>query len=287
MDTDLVSAAEWQAAILQGVERVLGRIDMIGDRSMSHGEALVLDVADRSGVGWIAKATRQRVHFERELLAYLNWVPVLGDRAPLLRHADDDLRLLVLSRLPGEPVDRSIHVHEPAVFEQAGRLLRLFHDSARQASDHKFVDRLRARAESYVFRSQHLVDAQDLAFVGHAVDELLDGPSLATVPCHRDYQPRNWLVHEGMVRVIDFGHADHDLWTVDMGRMYFGEWADQPDLQEAFFAGYGRVPHVSDWRIFRQYSAFGALTTIVWAHEHDDPAFERHGREMLARLQRG
>ena len=53
-----------------------------------------------------------------------------------------------------------------------------------------------------------LLDPADVAFVGAQL-RVLDGmPDPFGVPCHRDWQARNWLIDRaGDVSAIDFEHA--------------------------------------------------------------------------------
>ena len=71
------------------------------------------------------------------------------------------------------------------------------------------------------------------------------------VPCHRDWQPRNWLVDDaGEPWAIDFEHARVGPWFEDVGRLWWREWQGRPDLAEAFFDGYGRRLDGDDRRWF-------------------------------------
>jgi thiamine kinase-like enzyme len=90
-----------------------------------------------------------------------------------------------------------------------------------------------------------LVDASHPVRVAGAVVQLVGDLGLGFVPSyatvnHGDNQPRNWLVDDtGTIRLIDFGRAGIDAWIRDIDRMYFAEWAADPDLEDAFFDGYG------------------------------------------------
>ncbi len=103
------------------------------------------------------------------------------------------------------------------------------------------------------------------------------------VPCHRDWQPRNWLVDDdGVVAVIDFEHARPGPWHEDLNRLWWDEWAADPALARAFFAGYGRRPDEAELATLLAVSVLGHLSTIVWADGHGDPAFGAHARRCLA-----
>src|SRR5918992_4231256 len=106
------------------LESVLGPLRVEQDRSWDHGEADVLRVVDADGVTWYAKHHRRKEHHARELAAYQDWVPSLGERAPRLRAFDEELQVLVLSAVPGDAYSNL----PPELHQQAGALLRRFND---------------------------------------------------------------------------------------------------------------------------------------------------------------
>jgi len=253
------------------------------DLSMALGEALVLMISDPAGRRWIAKAIRRPKAYRRELDAYLQWVPALGVHAPQLHAHLDDLQVILVNRLPDHPADEA--TSEPDVYAQAGAVIRRLHDSAPPVVDSFFADRLAERLENYIRRGAGLLSTSDVGFARAQVSELRHLPAPATVPCHLDNQPRNWLVDSaGSVRLIDFGQAKRDVWIQDVSRMYFRDWQRRPDLQEAFFSRYGRWPDDADRHLLHACAAYSAVSTVVWAREHADPAFEQQGRDLLTQL---
>ena len=110
-------------------------------------------------------------------------------------------------------------------------------------------------------------------------------PDPVGVPCHRDWQPRNWMIaDDGEPWAIDFEHAAIAPWYEDVLRLWRQEWQGAPDLAEAFFAGYGRSLDDVDRRWFDALAALGHVTTIVWSDEHDDEPFAARGRAALAAM---
>lgn len=145
-----------------------------------------------------------------------------------------------------------------------------------------------AKLERWIGRGRHLLTEDEITLARRQVRPLADFGPVPVVPTHMDNQPRNWLVDEaGVVRMIDFGGCRRDHWIRDLQRMYFQQWEQRPDLRDAFYAGYGRVPTDADLALLRGYLAYHALSTVVWASEHGDPAFEQHGHRVLAQLQAG
>jgi hypothetical protein len=274
--------------LLGACGRILGPVTLVADMSWPHGDNTVCEVADRRGRSWIAKAVRNRDGYERELHALRRWAPALGPGAPDLLAADDAHQLLIMASRPGHLAEGTAAETDPAVHEQAGRLIRRLHDAEPPVADAEVAGRTARNLEIWISRGSHLLAAGDAGFSREQVRPLAALGPVPTVPCHLDNQPRNWLVDDaGTVSLIDFGVCKQDVWVRDMGRLYVQQWMDRPGLRAAFYAGYGRTPTAADLAVLRCYLAYSALTTVVWAHEHDDPDFEAQGRRTLAALRSG
>ena len=100
----------------------------------------------------------------------------------------------------------------------------------------------------------------------------------------RDYQPRNWIIHAGTVRVIDFGRAAARHWTSELVRLQHQQFLTDAALERAFLEGLGRDLTDEDRSVLRLEHFSQALGTIVWSRGIGDSHFEEHGRRMLARL---
>lgn len=98
------------------------------------------------------------------------------------------------------------------------------------------------------------------------------------------YTPRNWLVHNGALYVIDFEWSGMDLWIADLARLHLGIWANRPDLRKAFLAGYGRDLSDADHRALHACAVLTAVWLVVKAHETRQPSFEDASRTALLRL---
>ena len=264
------------------LESVLGPLRVEQDRSWDHGEADVLRVVDADGVTWYAKHHRRKEHHARELAAYQDWVPSLGERAPRLRAFDEELQVLVLSAVPGEAYSNL----PPELHQQAGALLRRFHDVEFLSPWTDFAAEKRAELERWAARADGLLEPREVDFVRSEVRGFERLPAPPRVPCHLDYSPRNWLIADSTVYIIDFERARPEIWINDVGRLYFGDWQGNPALREAFWDGYGRMPAADDLALLIGGYALTAMSTIIWAHEHNDQAFEGWGRELLAGLMR-
>ena len=100
------------------------------------------------------------------------------------------------------------------------------------------------------------------------------------MPTHGDWQPRNWLVHEGVISVIDFGRAALRPAMSDFSRLTAQDFRRDAALEAAFLDGYGsdpREPGAWHRTLVRE-----AISTAVWAHQVGDVAFEAQGHRMIA-----
>jgi len=280
--------------VVEYAERVLGRCAVVGDFSWEHRMSRVLRLRDEHGVAWFVKQHRDRDRYDAEVTAYREWVPALGDRAPRLHSYDHGLRAIVISVVPGTPApwpppeapaaDRQ-RGPEAAIHRQAGAILRRLHGARAPlprpdigaAKTHE-LDGLIAEA------GPGLLADTELGFVRAQVHALNAIGSATMVPCHRDYTPRNWLVHDGLVSVIDFEWARLDAPAGDLARMHLAIWAGRPDLEEAFFDGYGRGLDAQDRIVLDSYAALTAIWLIIKARETAQPTFEQAIRSALANL---
>jgi len=66
--------------------------------------------------------------------------------------------------------------------------------------------------------------------------------------------------------------------------MHLAIWAGRPDLEEAFFDGYGRGLDAQDRIVLDSYAALTAIWLIIKARETAQPTFEQAIRSALANL---
>ena len=110
---------------------------------------------------------------------------------------------------------------------------------------------------------------------------VVDG-EVTLVPTHGDWQPRNWLIDEGTVRVIDFGRADLRPALEDLARLARQDFARDPALEDAFLSGYGADPREAG--LWRRTLVVEAIATAAWAHGVGDEDFEQVGLQQISRL---
>ncbi|MCZ7423170.1 MULTISPECIES: aminoglycoside phosphotransferase family protein [unclassified Micromonospora] len=233
-----------------------------------------------AGARFIVKASAGDDHgIRRELDAHANWLRPWtdGGRAPILVHGDADAKLLVTRYLPGRLVLGSEHADDPRLYRQAGELLALLHAQL-VVTDDDHERRENEKALAWL-RRPHRIAAPTVRRLRAEITSW-PTPSASLVPTHGDWQPRNWLVHDGVLGVIDFGRAALRPAYTDFGRLAAREFRGDPRLEAAFLDGYGpdpREPHA--WHRTRIREAIG---TAAWAYRVGDEAFEAQGHRMIA-----
>lgn len=252
---------------------------VVADHSWGLVGTTVLELT-HAGSRYIVKAGDERDHhLARELRAHREWLRPWTSRGRTseLVHADDEARLLVTTYLPGELVQGTDHERRPDTYRQAGRLLRDLHEQL-AVEDRELEAREKDKAFSWLDRPHRIpsdVEARLRAEVAS-----WPTPPAVVVPTHGDWQPRNWLVHEDVVSVIDLGRADLRPAHTDLARLAAQQFRTDPALEAAFLQGYGRDPREpSAWHRTRVREAIG---TAVWAHQVGDEAFEEQGHRMVA-----
>jgi thiamine kinase-like enzyme len=254
---------------------------VVADHSWGLVGTTVLQLS-HEGARYIAKAGDEHDHhLARELRAHREWLDpwTSQGRAPHLVHADDDVKLLVTTYLPGELVEGTDHERRPETYRQAGRLLARLHAQL-EVEDPDLEAREREKALAWLARPHRL--AADVEARLRAEVASWPTPPAVVVPTHGDWQPRNWLVHEDVVSVIDFGRADLRPALTDLARLAAQQFRAYPALEAAFLDGYGGDPREpAAWHRARVREAIG---TAVWAFQVGDEAFERQGHRMVAEV---
>ncbi|MET9023491.1 phosphotransferase [Actinopolymorpha sp. NPDC004070] len=263
------------------LERWLPGAEVVRDHSWGLVGTVVLELR-HNDVRYIAKAGDDKDHhLARELRAHRNWLRpwTSQGRAPDLVYADADAKLLVTRYLPGELVQGSTHEREPETYRQAGLMLAQLHDQ-QSVEDEEFEARENAKSLAWLNRPHRI--APDVAARLRETIESWPTEASSLVPNHGDWQPRNWLVHEGTVSAIDFGRADLRPALTDLVQLATRQFRSDPSLEDAFLDGYGRDPREpAAWCRTRVRYAIG---TAAWAYQVGDEAFEREGHRMIAEL---
>lgn len=242
-------------------------------------ETTVLEMT-HAGSRFIVKAGgHSDHHIEREIHAHLQWLYpwTSRGRAPMLVHGDPAARLLVTRYLPGELVLGSDYADIPSTYRQAGGLLALLHDQT-AVTDDDYETRENDKALAWL-SGPHRIAPTTVKRLRAEIAEW-PTPESTLVPTHGDWQPRNWLVHDEAVSVIDFGRAAMRPALTDFARLAVQDFRRDPELEAAFLDGYGPDPRDRDaWHRNRVRESIG---TAAWAYRVGDDSFEAQGHRMIA-----
>lgn len=237
------------------------------------------------GERYIVKAGDERDHhLAREITAHWQWLRPWRSpqRAPELVQADIKAKLLLTRFLEGELVEGSPLEWDRETYRQAGELLALLHAQS-TTEDVDYEATANRRALKWL-DSEHRIPA---AVASRLREEIAAWPTpcVMVVPTHGDWQPRNWLSHNGEVRVIDFGRAALRPALTDFARLAVQQFQRSPDLETAFIEGYGSDPREPG--AWRRNQICEAIGTAVWAYQVGDVAFEQQGHRMIAEALEG
>ncbi|WP_350276169.1 phosphotransferase [Kribbella sp. HUAS MG21] len=254
---------------------------LVQDHSWDLVGTLVLEF-EHHGERYIAKAGGDADHhLAREIRAHRNWLRPWTARgsAPELVHADGPAKLLLTRFLPGELVEGTPYEWTPDAYRQAGALLAAFHRQS-AVPDDAYESRENQRTLTNLSKPHRI--APDLAARLRKTIEGWPTPPATLVPTHGDWQPRNWLIDNGAVRVIDFGRADLRPAYTDLARLAAQQFRTEPALEEAFLTGYGADPR--EPAAWHRAQLREAVNTAIWAHQVGDEPFERQGHRMIAEI---
>jgi Phosphotransferase enzyme family len=267
---------------------------VVSDRSWGHGRSLVLEVRDAEGARWFVKQHREAHRYQSELSAYRRWTSGLGDRAPILHASDDELQVIVLSALAE---DRHADWRDPAVQRDAGESLRRLHDGEEIDRWDDLAADKRAQFDQWTAQARGWLSSGELDFVRSELKVLERLPAPMRVPCHLDYTPRNWLIADGRVAVIDFEEAAPEVWVNDLGHLYFRWWRDpraprRPpgaalELQQAFLEGYSRQLTEDGVCLLRASYGLSLVRYLTLARKAAQADHEASLRAVLDGLTRG
>jgi Ser/Thr protein kinase RdoA (MazF antagonist) len=254
----------------------------------------VLRMRDASGIIWFVKRHSERARYRAELTAYRQWVPALRDRAPRLRAFDDSLQAMILSAVPGEAASwPAAEVSGPAadrsaereVQREAGKILRSLHTAQPALAWPDFAAVKIEQFDRLKLAAAGLLGRRELDQVRAQVAALADIPAAPPkVPCHHDFTPRNWLVQNGVLHIIDFEWSGLDAPVADLARLHLGVWAGRPDLQDAFLGGYGQELSPADHEVLHACATLTAVWLLVRAQETRQRSFEDATRVSLLRI---
>jgi hypothetical protein len=252
-------------------------VEVVADMSWELVGTTVLRA--RSGERTVVIKASSNHHIEREIRAHREWTGpwVRRGRAARMLYADVDARILVTEYLPGTLVRGTAAAADMDTYVQAGELLREFHAQA-AIEDPDYEARMNAKSLWWLDGPHGI--APDIADALRDMVRSWPSVTVTRVPTHGDWQGRNWLVDDGVLRVIDLGRAELRPAAEDFGRLAVQEFRWHPGAEEAFLSGYGSDPREPrTW--FRQ-RVRDAIATACWAYQVGEEQFEAQGHQMIA-----
>ncbi|ORB30119.1 aminoglycoside phosphotransferase family protein [Mycolicibacterium parafortuitum] len=252
---------------------------LVRDMSWNLVDTAVLAVDTGNGRAVVKAAGPGNRHIGREITAYQGFTNVLEHRgqAPRLLRHDRDANILAIEYLQGSSVEGNDAELLPDTYFQAGELCRAFHEQAERA-DPDWDAAAVAKSIAWLDKPHRIKPGDEerlrTILLGHRPQPV------NVVPTHGDWQPRNWLIDGGTLKVIDFGRFAWRPAIDDFGRLAAQQWRQDDRLERAFFAGYGHDPRTPElWRMTAVHHAVG---TAVWAYQVGDEPFEMQGHRMIA-----
>lgn len=258
----------------------LGEWQLVADHSWPLQDTTVLHVRNSTG-DHMVKASSTSHHIRRELDAHRQFLNRLAIPVPQFEHGSARAGILVTRHVPGELVLGTRHEESPDVYTQAGAILRALQVPGAMSRD--YVDDVIADARGALDVARGLMPEDQLTALRQFLDTMRPLPVRLHFT-HGDYQPRNWLHHEGRISVIDFGRASQRSWVSDLVRLQNWQFVGRADLEDAFMGGMERALTDSDLTVLELETVRASIGTVVWAHRIGDAEFEQHGRDMVTRI---
>ena len=266
-------------ALREAAIRLLGPCEITADLGTA-----VAQVTTTSGSSFVIKHHGSRAKHDREVHAYRHWTRALGPAVPELVAADHSARIIITTAIPGQPCPAGA---TPAVFGQAGALLRRFHDAEPPGDLPWYRSWLQERGRYWSGQARTLLSDSDADLLTSHLAALRSGPAPRGGPCHLDFQPRNWIVGpSGGVWIIDFEHSRIDVSTRDFVRLHFHVWPTRPDLHDAFLDGYGRRLTTAEDELIWHLGALDALTSLARGRQTANEKLTAAGLTTLRQISR-
>ena len=260
------------------VETRFPGVRLLNDLSWNLVDTAVLEVEHRGRRYVVKAAGPANHHICREIDAHESFLAIWAakNRAPSLVKANRSLNLLVTEYLDGSLVEGGAAEYAPDTYLQAGQLLRAFHAQAVHV-DPQYEEAATAKAMAWLDKPHRIEEAA--AERARSILAAYRPEPVTAVPTHGDWQPRNWLMSGTELRIIDFGRFGFRPSISDFCRLAAQQWRSGPELEDAFFEGYGSDPRES--RLWNITMLREAVSTAAWAFQIGDHEFEEQGHRML------
>jgi Ser/Thr protein kinase RdoA (MazF antagonist) len=222
---------------------MLGDLEVIAFHDGHRGTPVMRARSQRYGEV-IIKIHRDLQRHQQETRAYRLWTSILRDQAPRLIAINAEPPAIAITAIPGQALS-DLSLPAPAerdAYRQAGALLRVLHAAGPHKQDPHFKTFLAERGRYWIERAGTRFDAAERNDLEDRLERLTRLPVDTLMPCHLDFMPRNLLRDDdGVMRLIDFEHARYDLPARDLVRLATRIWPPRPDLEDAFYVGYGQL----------------------------------------------
>jgi tRNA A-37 threonylcarbamoyl transferase component Bud32 len=235
----------------------LGEWAILEEHSWPLQDTTVLRVRDRSGADHIVRASTTSHHIAREIDSHVSVLAGLDLPIPAMEHFSREAGILVCTYLDGSLVLGSPAEENADIYRQAGALLTRLQVPG--AVSEAYVPAMVAGVRSRIAEASGLVPKAQLAALEVRLGRFRSR-AVRLHFTHGDYGPRNWLVRDGAVSVIDFGRGAQRSWVSDLVRLQNQQFVGRPHLEAAFWAGLGRTLGDDDreswrWRLWIRRSA--------------------------------
>jgi hypothetical protein len=221
---------------------------------------------------------------------------VPAQQAPRVLAADPYLRAMLSSPLPGRIV-RGLPLspdEERRVHQQAGRLLRRWHDHSEPSTDEQRQVILASVADqadeaaACLERTAGSLTVGQRTLVQRVSCELPQlAEELPLVFRHGDYNTRNWLWHpEYGHGLIDFEMSAPGIAVEELAWLSAAVWSNRADLKAAFLVGYGRRFSPAEVCALPLFGARLAVSYLATGLAKNDDVLIERGQRVLAELAR-
>ncbi|WP_371100095.1 phosphotransferase [Streptomyces sp. PU_AKi4] len=286
------------SAVAEFAERAVGRIIRWTDTSWARENSRVWRADGARGGTWYVKMHRNQRFHARDVRGLRTWAPTLGSAAPRLVAADEALRAVVITPVPGRPLHGVVLApeRERAVFHRIGALARRIHRSCPAGPAPAGSGPAIAKADRHLAAARSRLQPGDEEFVRSLVAQARRLKPLEWVETHGDFQLRNILYAPDapaptdeaddtgpFLAVIDLERSEPGPAVRDLVRLS-DAWHGRPELYEAFLAGYGRPLTPAEEARLVIDAALDSVSGIAYGSAQGDPELVERGRRTLARL---
>lgn len=284
-------------ALLAWAGRALGARPSVQDASHSRDNSRVWQLSLPGDVRFCLKVSPRPLMYERKTLALRHAVPALGaGRAPQLRASSADHLALLLTAVPGRPLEQLTltPAEEVRAHRQGGALPARLHAAGdvsgpRRAEAEQALQAAADGAEHHLREAGHCLTAAEQRLVRELAERLRSLPPLPLAFLHGDARERSLLWSKDLEQAawIDFGRSRFAAAVQDFVPPACTTWADRPDLRAACLQGYGRDLTPEELHALNCLAALDAVSCLVRGPKLGDPQVTRRGRRTLDRLMAG